>query len=151
MRQPLVQRAEARADAIVSMPDGSCWSAPIGTPLEAYFKHAAPELVPPVRPNGKDGKHTIIAALVNGHLRELTYPVRYDVEVKPVLFSDSDGLRIYRRALSFVLTVAAEELFPERKITIDHSLPFGGYYCAVLAGNPSRRMSFSASSSTCGS
>lgn len=136
MKQPLIQRAEARTDAVVSMPDGSCWSGPLGTPLEAYFKQAHPELVPPVRPNGQNGKETIIAALVNGHLRELTYPIRYDVEVRPVLFSDSDGLRIYRRALSFVLTVAAEELSPGRKITIDHSLPFGGYYCSVVSGAP---------------
>lgn len=137
MSNQLVKRASARTDAIVSMPDGSCWSAPTGTRLEEYFKRAYPELVPPTRPSDhKNGKRTIIAALVNGNLRELTVPINSDAAVSPVLLGDGDGLRIYRRALSFVLTVAADELFPGRKITVNHSLPFGGYYCAVVNGPP---------------
>ncbi len=125
-----------RADAQITMPDGSTWSAPVGTPLEVYFRAACPELVPPVRPAGADGRRSVMAALVDGNLRELTFPITRDVVVTPVLLTDSDGHRIYRRALSFLLVVAAEELFPERKITIDHSLPFGGFYCAVVYGDP---------------
>jgi len=118
------------------MHDGSTWSAPYGTPLEAYFKQAFPDMIPTTRPSGSNGRRLIMAALVNGNLRELTFPINSDVAVAPVLLSDADGLRIYRRALSFVLVVAAEELFPGRKITIDHSLPFGGLYCAVVEGDP---------------
>ncbi len=117
--------------------DGSIWSAPIGTRLEAYFKRAYPELIPTTRQQPlTNGDRTIIAAIVDGALRELTYCVKRDVQVRPVFLSDSDGLRIYRRSLSFLLVVAASELFPERKIRIDHSLPFGGYYCAVMKGEP---------------
>lgn len=114
--------------------DGSIWSGPIGATLEEYFIRARPELMPEIPP--KEGSETVIAAIVNGTLRELTYPITHDAKVEPVLLSDSDGLRIYRRALSFVLVVAASELFPERKIRIDHSLPFGGYYCTVVEGDP---------------
>ena len=78
----------------------------------------------------------IIAGLVDGRLRELTFPITRDVTVHRIMISDSDGLRIYRRALSFLLIVAAHELFPDRRITIDHSLPFGGYYCAVVDDRP---------------
>jgi uridine kinase len=43
--------------------------------------------------------------------------------------ADSDGVRIYRRSLSFLMIVAAIEIFPHEIITIKHSMPFGGYYC----------------------
>ncbi len=116
--------------------DGAIWSAPVGTRLEEFFKQAYPDLVPMTRPPGASAERTVIAAVVDGALRELTHPVNHDVQVRPILISHSDGLRIYRRALSFVLVVAARQLFPERKIRIDHSLPFGGYYCNVVKGDP---------------
>lgn len=112
--------------------DDSIWSGPIGTPIEAFCARAYPELMPGGR--GDQEGETVIAAIIDGALRELTYPVTCDVDVQPVLLRDADGLRIYRRSLSFLLIVAAAELFPERKIRIDHSLPFGGYYCEVVQG-----------------
>ena len=117
-------------------PEGSVWAAPVGTRLEAFFKHAYPDLIPMTRAPDAPAERTVIAAIVDGSLRELSFPINRDVEVRPVLLSDSDGMRIYRRSLSFVLVVAAHELFPGRKIRIDHSLPFGGYYCNVVGGKP---------------
>jgi len=110
------------------------WAAPVGTPLEYFFERAHPELIPTRRPPGTDGSRTIVAVLVEGRLRELTTPITQDVAVQPVMVHDSDGLRIYRRSLSFLLAVAVEELFPGRMVTIDHALPFGGYYCTVVEG-----------------
>jgi len=136
MSQVTVTRAEARTNAIITLPDKSCWAAPVGTPLEAYFREASPNTIPMTRCEGCDDSETLMAALVDGNLRELTFPMLHDASVSPVMLGDSDGLRIYRRALSFLLIVAAEELFPSRKITVDHSLPFGGYYCAVIEGDP---------------
>ncbi|HLV43507.1 MAG TPA: hypothetical protein VKY39_00980, partial [Aggregatilineales bacterium] len=74
--------------------DNSIWSGPIGTPLESYVARAYPELMPGSR-DDQEGE-TIIAAIVDGTLRELTYPVTSDVQVQPVLLRDADGLRIYR-------------------------------------------------------
>jgi uridine kinase len=121
---------------VTMLNDGAIWSAPVGTRLEDYFRHMNRALIPPARQPGDPDHEAVIAALVDGALRELTIPVNRDIEVRPVLFSDSDGLRIYRRALSFLMTVAARELFPDRKIRIDHSLLFGGFYCAVKDGPP---------------
>jgi uridine kinase len=56
--------------------------------------------------------------------------------VTPLDVSHRDGMRIYRRSLVFLLTVAARELFPAAKIYIDHSLPFGGFYCQVQGREP---------------
>ena len=54
----------------------------------------------------------------------------------PLDVSHRDGMRIYRRSLVFVLIVAAHELFPDANIYIDHSLPFGGFYCQVHGREP---------------
>ncbi len=132
-----IVRSRPRRTAHVTMlHDGSVWAAPLGTRLEEFFKHAYPDLIPMTRLPTAPAERTVIAAIVDGALRELSFPINRDVEVRPVLLSDSDGMRIYRRSLSFVLVVAAHELFPERKIRIDHSLPFGGYYCNVVRGQP---------------
>jgi uridine kinase len=134
---PLVKKSRPRETVRVTLcNEGTIWSAPVGTRLEEYFKRATPDLVPTARRNPSKDNRTVIAAIVDGQLRELTIPLQHDVQVEPVLMSDSDGLRIYRRSLSFLLIVAVEELFPGRKITIDHSLPFGGYYCAPVEGDP---------------
>jgi len=98
--------------------DGRAFEGPLGTPLEEFVQAAA------LKTNGR-----IVAALVNGKLRELSQPLMADAAVAPVTLADSDGTRIYRRSLSFLMIAAAAELFPERIITVHHSMPFGGYYC----------------------
>ena len=47
-----------------------------------------------------------------------------------------DGMRIYRRSLTFLLAAAFEELFPEASLTVDHSIASGGYYCQVRGRSP---------------
>ncbi len=132
-----VTRSKRRRTARVTMlEDGSIWSAPVGQALEVYIKKAFPHWVPSLRPDQAEDQRTICAAIVDGTLRELSYCIDRDAEVAPVFLDDSDGLRIYRRALSLVLIVAAAELFPGRRIAIDYSLPFGGFYCAVLDSEP---------------
>jgi uridine kinase len=123
-----VRSAKPRETAQVRFPDGRTFEAPVETPLEQYVKVAL-----------GDSPVPFIAALVNGDLRELTYPMRSDARVDPVFLSDSDGVRIYRRSLSFLLVTVVRELFPDAQIFVDHTLPFGGFFCQVRG-----RESFSA-------
>ena len=99
-------------------PDGRAFDAPSGTPLEAFIEAAQLEV------NGR-----IVAALKNGRLRELSHPLEEDALLIPVTSADSDGSRIYRRSLCFLMIAAADEIWPGHIITIQHSMPFGGYYC----------------------
>jgi len=124
-RIPLVRQAEPRQSAQVRFPDGRIFQAPVGTPVEEYVKVGLG--APPV---------PVIAALVNGDLRELTYQVQSDARVDPVFLSDSDGVRIYRRSLAFLLVTAVRELFPEAQIFVDHTLPFGGFFCQLQGRQP---------------
>ncbi len=77
----------------------------------------------------------LMGAVINGELRELTYPIRMDSRVQPVTMQDEDGMRIYRRSLTFVLVMAFEQLFPGALMTIDHSVAAGGYFCQVTNGS----------------
>ncbi len=116
-----VWASESRQTAQVQFPDGQTLEAPIGTTVEAYI-HAV----------YADHPVPVIAALVDGKLHELTYPIQQDAQVVPIFLSDSDGIRIYRRSLAFLMVTAISELYPKVQVTVDHSLPFGGYFCRVL-------------------
>ncbi len=73
----------------------------------------------------------IVGGVLNGELRELTFPVEMESRLRPVTLGEPDGMRIYRRSLTFLLAAAFEELFPDAWLTVDHSLSSGGYYCEV--------------------
>ncbi len=107
-----------RNDVQVRFPDGRTFNGPLNTTVEAFVQAAQ-----------WPGPGMVVAALVNGRLRELSLPLDKDAEIIPITLADSDGVRIYRRSLSFLLIVAALEIFPKQVITIQHSMPFGGYYC----------------------
>ena len=77
-----------------------------------------------------------MGAVINGHLRELTYKLEMDAEVRPVTMGEADGMRFYRRSLTFLLESAFNELFPNALMTIDHSVSSGGYYCQVFNRAP---------------
>jgi uridine kinase len=120
-----IHPATPRDSAQVWFDDGRVFEGPIGTPLEDF-----------VRAAGSDPQAPTVAALIDNELRELTYRVESDVEVTPVTMAHSDGFRIYRRSLAFLLVAVAHELFPEATIFVDHSLTFGGYFCQVKGRQP---------------
>ncbi len=78
----------------------------------------------------------IVGAVINGELRELTYPIKIDAHVRPITMSEPDGMRIYRRSLTFLLATAFEQLFAKAELTVDHSVSSGGYYCEVSGRDP---------------
>jgi len=117
--------AQPRETAQLRFPDGRIFEAPVGTPIEQYVRTALGNSEVPV-----------IAALLDGQLRELTYQVSTDASLVPVYLSDSDGVRIYRRSLAFLMVATARELFPEAQIYVDHTMPFGGFFCQVRGREP---------------
>jgi uridine kinase len=45
--------------------------------------------------------------------------------------AEPDGMRIYRRSLTFLLAAAFDEVFPGVELYVDHSVSSGGYFCRV--------------------
>lgn len=78
-------------------------------------------------------RSTIIAARVNNAIEELNYKLEEDCRVDFVDLSNEDGSRIYRRSLNFILVKAVNDLYPERKVAINHSIS-KGLYCEITGG-----------------
>ncbi len=132
-----VRLGKARENVQVILEGGPILEAPPGTTLETFFRAAE-------RLAGYEFPAQLIAAVVDGRLRELSYRVERDVRARPVTMRESDGTRIYRRSLSFLLIVATEELFPGTQVVIEHSIPEGGFYCTVLGRPPFSRQELAA-------
>ena len=107
-----------RGTVEVHLPDGRVIEGPRGAAVGAFLKLIED---PAARPdNGASAP--MVGAVVNGELRELTYPVNMDSRIRPVTMAESDGMLIYRRSLTFLLDTAFEDLYPEASLTIDHSV-----------------------------
>ena len=120
MEEQHIKQSDPRETVQITLPDGLTFEGPVGTTLESFLRAAYPNPEAP-----------LIAALVDCHLRELTYRVKRDCVVEPIDLSQSDGVRIYRRSLTFLMVAVADQLFPGTEIYVDHSLPYGGYFCEV--------------------
>ena len=87
---------------------------PIGTPL----KGVAPS----------DG--SVLAALVDNQLKSLDYRLMTRHNVRFIDYAHPDGRRTYIRSLCFVLQKVVHEMFPDKILAIDYSLP-SGLYCEI--------------------
>lgn len=75
-------------------------------------------------------EYPVLAALVDHKLKELDYRLSMSHEVEFIGYNHPDGRRTYLRSLCFVLQNAVRELFPDKVLIIDHSLP-SGLYCNI--------------------
>ncbi|MET9468764.1 threonine--tRNA ligase [Streptomyces sp. NPDC006544] len=74
------------------------------------------------------GERTIVAARIEGELKDLSYEVRDGESVEPVEISSEDGLNILRHSTAHVMAQAVQELFPEAKLGIGPPVRDGFYY-----------------------
>ncbi|NEC15202.1 threonine--tRNA ligase [Streptomyces sp. SID8014] len=74
------------------------------------------------------GERTVIAARVDGELRDLAYAPGDGESVEPVDISSEDGLNILRHSTAHVMAQAVQELFPEAKLGIGPPVKGGFYY-----------------------
>jgi len=116
---------DPRNDVEIHLPDGRVFSGPRGAAAGDFLQAAHRPVDAP-----------LVAAILNGDLRELTFPIEMDARLQPITLGDSDGSRIYRRSLTFLLEMAFSDLFLKATLTIDHSLSFGGYFCQVSGRGP---------------
>lgn len=111
---------QPRPTVEVHLPDGKVLCGPRNATVGEFLL--------PLQP--VDGIHDnahppIVGAIINWELRELTYPIKMDSFVQPVTMGTPDGMRIYRRSLTFLLEAAFSELFREAVLTVDHSVTPG--------------------------
>ncbi len=71
---------------------------------------------------------SVIAARVNGELRDLARVLSAGDEVEPVEIGSEDGRAILRHSTAHVMAQAVQELFPEAKLGIGPPIENGFYY-----------------------
>jgi threonyl-tRNA synthetase len=82
-------------------------------------------------PNGTGGAGAatpVIAARVNGELRDLAAPLADGDVVEPVAIASEDGRSILRHSTAHVLAQAVQDLFPQAKLGIGPPIENGFYY-----------------------
>ena len=65
---------------------------------------------------------------VDGQLRDLSFSINKDVEVKIITAQDKEGLEVIRHDAAHVLAMAVQELFPRTQVTIGPVIENGFYY-----------------------
>jgi len=84
----ICEPATLRSTVEVHFQDGRVLCGPRNRPIAAFSRRCR---------NGTRND-PIMGAVVNGELRELTYPVEIDSRARPVKMSEPDGSGIYRRS-----------------------------------------------------
>lgn len=120
----LIHAVKPRNTVQVTFPNANVLEGPTGTNVEAFLQAAE-------RLNDQAYPAPIMGAVVDGKLRELSYPIQRDAKISPVLLSSSDGGRIYRRSLIMLLAVAIAELWPGGEVSVNYAVPDGGFYCQM--------------------
>lgn len=120
-----IQSDSPRQDVHITLNNDYTLSGKIGTSLEGFFAFAQEKFILKTNP-------PIIAAICDGRLRELTYQPIRDAHVTPITLASSDGGRIYRRSLSFLMTTAIHQLWKDTKVGIHYAVPDGGYFCQLI-------------------
>jgi len=74
------------------------------------------------------GDRAVVAARVDGELRDLAHPLADGATVEPVRIDSADGLAILRHSTAHVLAQAVQELYPDAKLGIGPPVENGFYY-----------------------
>ena len=100
----------------ITYTDGKEMLAPQGITLAEVLS-----MLPPIDP-------APFAAVVNGELQELSYALYTNSTIDWLDYQSDVGHRIYRRSVIFLLSIAATNVFPSKKLWVSHSLE-NGLYC----------------------
>lgn len=121
----MIHPTPPRADVHAHIGDDLILSGKPGTTLESFFISAQDQ-------NLLQLPASLVAAICDGELRELTHPATKDVTLRPVTLAESDGSRIYRRSLVLLLAAAIHTIWPQTKIKVKFAVRDGGFYCSPV-------------------
>ena len=69
-----------------------------------------------------------LCAVVNGEVKEMTYVLTEDADVRLCTFEDEEGKKVFRHTAAHVLAQAVKRLYPQTKLTIGPAIDGGFYY-----------------------
>jgi len=105
----------------ITLPDGSSRSLPAGTPVREVAAGISPRLA-----------KAALAAVVDGRLVDLTYPLDADASVRIVTGDSPEALGLYRHSTAHLLAAAVTNLFPGVQCGIGPATDEGFFYDFVV-------------------
>src|SRR3954466_5269526 len=105
----------------VTLPDGSSRDIAAGAPVRAVAEAISPGLA-----------KAALAAVVNGKLVDLTFPLDRDASVKIVTDRSPEALPLYRHSTAHLLAAAVTNLFPGTQCGIGPATDEGFFYDFVV-------------------
>ncbi|MBI1279474.1 MAG: nucleoside kinase [Anaerolineaceae bacterium] len=120
-----IRAAKPRKTVQVTIKNDILLEGPIGTSIESFLIEAS-------KIDKTIAADLIMGGILDGRLRELAYPVSRDATLTPVLLTNSDGGRIYRRSLVMLLATAVDELWSGAQVRVSYAIPEGGFYCQMV-------------------
>lgn len=79
---------------------------------------------------GIENPSPILGAVVNNEWRSLRHKLDVDATVEFIDYDSSEGVSIYRRSLLFLFIKVCEEMYPECRVIVKHSIN-KGVYCEL--------------------
>ena len=74
-----------------------------------------------------DTMPAFLCAMHGGVCLELNEPLREDATITGLTYRDEEGRRVYERSLRFLLLLAMNRLYPEKRVRILNSIGYGVY------------------------
>ncbi len=105
----------------VTLPDGSSRSMSAGAPVRDVAESISPNLA-----------KAALAALVDGKLVDLSYPLQKDAAVRIVTDRSPEALALYRHSTAHLLAAAVTNLFPGAQCGIGPATDEGFFYDFVV-------------------
>ena len=94
------------------------------------LRQLSEQLCSTVRDEKSGTEIPVLAALVDHQLKELEFRVMMPHKIEFIGYNHPDGRRTYVRSLCFVLQHAARDMYPDKTLHIEYSLP-SGLYCEL--------------------
>src|SRR5262249_2281165 len=105
----------------VTLPDGSQRTLPAGSPVRDVAEGISPRLA-----------QAAFAAVVDGRLVDLTYPLTADAAVRIVTDKSPEALHLYRHSTAHLLAAAVTNLFPGVQCGIGPATDEGFFYDFIV-------------------
>lgn len=102
---------------VITLPDGNQKEVSSGTTCAQFAESISVSL----------GK-AAIAAEVDGHLFDTSYPLTQDSKVRIITSKDPESLEIIRHSMAHLLAQAVKQLYPQAQVTIGPVIENGFYY-----------------------
>lgn len=109
------------SEVVITLPDGSRRSVAPGTPVRDVAAGISPRLA-----------KAAVAAVVDDHLVDLTYPLSQDAAVRIVTPDSPEALGLFRHSTAHLLAAAVTNLFPGAQCGIGPATDEGFFYDFVV-------------------